>query len=323
MSYQHSKSFEQLKGINESITGNLTTLQYLHTLDMFLWRALEPIHAECPSLFNNYLAKIVAQQSLNASTKFSSEEDRHARLPILLFNLLSESDPRKAHEHAKALHINRGILFGFISIFLSRLTHYEKLHSPFVKMDDVYRKSEMLRIEQEMGVRAGGSLYAALQQVRYWDEKARDFKGKIIQKYTRMAIMNAKLTYAEYNHYVKLDDVVQIYMLVVSRAIDRCDARQGVLTTFITNWFKSARSEVKDLAKSQTDQSYEQLSEEHGDSVSDIIGFSMPDTTSELEQHISYVAKQMDKQGYLRGPLHIPECVTKEQVQVLESLALD
>jgi hypothetical protein len=323
MAYQHSKSFEQLKGINESITGNLTSLHYLQTLDMFLWRSIEPIHAECPAFFNNYIAKVVAQQSLKASTKFSSEEDRHAKLPILLFNMLSEPEPRKAHEHAKALHINRGILFGFVSLFLNRLTFYEKLHSPFFNMDSVYRKSEMLRIEQEMGVRPGGSLYAALQQVRYWDEKARDFKGKIVQKYTRMAIMQAKNTYNDFNHYVKLDDVVQIYLLVVSKAVDRCDSRQGVLTTFIMNWFKSARSEVADLAKSQNDQSYEELTEEHGDSVSDIIGFSTPDTSSELEQHISYVAKQMDRQGYLRGPLHIPEFVTREQVRVLESLALD
>jgi len=321
MTYQHSKSFERLKGINESITGNLTSLQYLQTLDMFLWRSIEPIHAECPSLFNNYLAKVVANQSLRASTKFSSDD--RSKLPILLFNLLSEPDPKKAHEHAKSMHINRGILFGFVSMFLNKLRHYKKLHDPFTTMDDVYRRSEIYRVEQEMGVRQGGSLYAAMQQAQYWDEMARDFKGKILQKYTRMSLMNAKLTYADYNHYVKLDDVVQIYLMTADRAIDRCDARQGVLTTFIQNWFKSARSEVADLAKSQTDQSYEALAEEHGDAVSDIIGFSIADTSSELEQHVAYVAKQMDRLGYTRGPLHIPEFCTKEQMALLESLAVD
>jgi hypothetical protein len=320
MSYQHSKSFEQLKGINESITGNLTSLQYLQTLDMFLWRALEPIHSECPSLFNNYLAKVVAHQSLRASTKFSSDD--RTKLPILLFNLLSEPDPKKAHEHAKSMHINRGILFGFISMFLNKLKYYETLNSPFVELDGVFRKSEMYRIEQEMGLRTGGSLYAAMQQVRYWDEKARDFKGKIIQKYTRMALLNAKAAYADYNHYVKLDDVVQVYLMIVSKAIDRCDARQGVLTTFIQSWFKSAKSEVANMAKGQLDQSYEALSEEHGDAVSDIIGFSLPDTTSELEQHISYVAKQMDRQGYIRAALHIPEFMTLDQKAILERHAV-
>lgn len=321
MSYQHSKSFEQLKGINESITGNLTSLQYLQTLDMFLWNALQPIFGECPSLFNNYVAKIVAQQSLHSSTKFSSDDRQ--KLPILLFNLLSESDSKKAYEHARAMHINRGLLFGFISLFLNRLKYYETLHSPFVVLDDIYRRSEMHRIEQEMGLRSGGSLYAAMQQVKYWDEKARDFKSKIIQKYTRMALLQAKSTYADFNHYVKLDDVVQVYLMTVSRAIDRCDARQGVLTTFIQNWFKSARSEVREMAKSQGDQSFEELSEEHGDAISDIIGFSVPDTTSELEQHISYVAKQLDRQGYMRGPLHIPEFCTPQQKAILESMAVN
>jgi len=221
------------------------------------------------------------------------------------------------------MYINRGILFGFLSLFLNKLKAYEPLHSPFVVMNDVIRRSEMYKIEQEVGLKPGGSLYAALQQVRYWDEKARDFKGKIIQKYTRMALLQAKATYEDFNHYVKLDDVVQIYLLVVSRAIDRCDARQGVITTFTQNWFKSARSEVRELAKTQGDQSFEELSEEHGDAVSDIIGYCIPDTTPELEQHIAYVAKQVDKQGYLRGPLHIPEFVTKEHRAILESMAVN
>jgi hypothetical protein len=110
--------------------------------------------------------------------------------------------------------------------------------------------------------------------------------------------------------------------MIVSKAIDRCDARQGVLTTFIQSWFKSAKSEVANMAKGQTDQSYEALSEEHGDAVSDIIGFSLPDTTSELEQHISYVAKQMDRQGYMRAALHIPEFMTIDQKAILERYAV-
>src|ERR1700758_257407 len=97
-SYTHSKAFETLKATQESITENLTSLQYLQTLDLFLWRALEPIHAECPSLFNNYLAKITAHQSLKASTKFTSDD--RTKLPIHLFNALTSPDPKKAHEHA-------------------------------------------------------------------------------------------------------------------------------------------------------------------------------------------------------------------------------
>jgi DNA-binding IscR family transcriptional regulator len=61
--YEHSASFSKLKTITERISKNLTTLEYLHTLDMFLWHALDPIHAECPGLFQNYVAKVVARLS--------------------------------------------------------------------------------------------------------------------------------------------------------------------------------------------------------------------------------------------------------------------
>ena len=51
--YEHSTSFHILKNIKEELTNNYTSLQYLQTLDFFLWKALEPIAAECPSLFYN------------------------------------------------------------------------------------------------------------------------------------------------------------------------------------------------------------------------------------------------------------------------------
>lgn len=323
-SYEHSKAFDSMKGITESITGNLTSLQYLQTLDLFLWKAIEPIHAECPSLFNNYLAKIMAQQSLRSSTKFTSlTASERVKLPVHLFNVVTCPEIKKAHEHARSMFINRGLLFGFVSLFLNKLRYYEKLHSPFVQIDSVVRNSRMHSIEHSMGLRLGGSLYSAIQQVRYWYDKAREFKEMIVQKYTRMALMQAQNTYKDFNHYVPLDDVVQIYLMVTSRAIDRCDARQGVLTTFIQNWFKSARSEVSNMARGQKDQSVESLTDTHGDAVSDLLGFVMPDTSGELEEHIAYVAKQSDKHGYIRAVLGIPEHVTRSQKELLRSFVLE
>lgn len=320
-SYEHSQTFDVMKGINEQVVGNLTSLQYLQTLDLFLWNALMPIHAECPSLFNNYLVKIVAHQSIQASTKFTSDD--RSKLAVLMFNVLTNHDPRKAHEQARLMYINRGLLFGFIALFLKKLRHYERLHSPFVVMDPVVRNSELHRIEQSMGLRHNSSLYSVIQQVRHWHDKALWWKGVIVEKYTRMTLLQAKSAYEDFNHYVNLNDVVQIYLMVLNRAIDRCDARQGVLTTFIQNWYKSARSEVADLSKTQTDVSYESISEEHGDAASDILGFAKPNTEGELEEHIAYTAKTIDKRGYVRAVLGIPEYVTRQQRELLELFVLE
>jgi hypothetical protein len=319
--YEHSESFSKLKNIREKIEKNLLSLEYLQTLDMFLWNALSPIHDECPAFFNNYIAKVVSNQTLKSSTKFSSDD--RSKLPIHLFNLVTTQDTVKAREHAKKMFLNRGLSFGLILVFLRCLAGYEKLHSPFVEMDTTIRKSKMWQMERAVGLRTGGSLYNCILQVKYWYEKAQKWKEMITEKYYRLALNSAQATYKDYNHYIKLDDIVQIYLMVTSRAIDRCDARQGVLTTFIQNWFKSGRSEVAELAKTQNDQSYESLVEELGDSVSDVIGYCEQDTSSELIEHVAHITKPLDPLGILRASMGIPETVSPEHREILRMFVLE
>lgn len=323
--YEHSETFSRLKDITEKIDTNLTSLEYLQTLDMFLWNALAPIHAECPLLFHNYVAKIVAHQTLKASTKFTSlmADERH-KLPVYMFNMLTVQEPKKSHEQARLMYLNRGLLFGFISLFLKKVRQYEELHAPSLEnVDWVIRENQIAAFEKALGVRPDGSLYGAIQQARFWDDRARQWKEMIIEKYARLALNHAKIVYQDFNHYVRLGDVVQIHIMVVSRAIDRCDPRQGVLTTFITNWFKSARSEVAELAKTQFDQSYEQLAEELGDALSDLIGSSTDDDSQETIEHVGFIAKQIDRFGYVRASLGIPEFLTGEQKAILFQHAVE
>lgn len=308
-SYEHSKAFDVLKTIKEAIDTNYTSLQLLQTLDHFLWSALKPIATECPEFFKSYLCKVVARQSLKASAKFTSSE-RHL-LPVLLFNVLAAKTEDKAFEASQALHLNRGPLLGLVSFFLGRLAYYKDLHqSMHRRLSPIEVRSICNRIEQSMGLRSGGALYPALMEIQFWDTKARWWKELIIQKYTRMAILQAQRTYTDYNKVVKLDDVVQIYLLVVSRAIDRCDSRHGVLTVFIQNWFKSAKGEVAKMAEGQQDSSYDSLIEEHGDAIHDILGVSMPDFSAETWEHIAYECKVADPEGLVRTAMHVPQHVS-------------
>jgi hypothetical protein len=320
-SYQHSRVFESMKNTKEAIQDNLTSLQYLQTLDFFLWESLKPIAAECPSFFYNYLVKVVARQSLKASVKLTSSDRQ--KLPIVLFNTLCNPIPSKAFEQSRQLYLNRGVLFGFTSLFLRKLKFYMELHQSVHEFESVSRNTLIYRIEQQMGLRNKGNLYPALLQVMHWDTKARWWKEMIIEKYTRMAVLQAQNTYKDFNHFVPLDDVVQVYMVVVSRAIDRCDARQGVLTTFIQNWFKSARGEIGHMAESQQDISYESLTEDHGDAIHDIIGVTLPDLTEELRTHIAYIASTIDRIGLVRTALGIPQFVTRAQRSILEEFVLE
>lgn len=319
--YQHSAVFSKMKAIKEEISTNLTSYQYLQTLDFFLWKSIVPIADACPNLFLNYLAKIVARQSLKASAKLTSDDRQ--KLSIHLFNTITSTTHSKLIENAKLMFINRGLLFGFVSMFRNQLKYYEELNSGSTIISSVERTTIAYRIERRIGLRPGGNLHAALKESAYWDDKARWFKSLIVQKYTRMAILQAQSTYKDYNHYVKLDDIIQVYLLVVNRAIDRCDSRQGVLTTFIQNWFKSARSEVASMAEGQLDHSYEELTEIHGDAIHDILGTVKPNIDLELQEQVAYIASIIDPVGLVRTSLGIDQYMSRKNRNILEAFSYE
>jgi hypothetical protein len=239
---------------------------------------------------------------------------------VQLFNALRSANV-KMIEQAKDMHINRGLLFGFIAFFLNRLGDYKRLHEQAAL--GVITRSKCWIIERQIGLRDNGELYQAIKEVEYWNGYARKWKDQIMEKYTRMALLQAQATYKDYNHVVKLDDVVQIYLVVVSRAIDRCDSRHGVITTFMQSWFKSAKSEVAKLAEGHQDSSYEGLIEEHGDAVHDLLGTVAPDQSSELWQHIAYIGMQVDPVGLIRTSMQIPQYVSLKHQKLLREFVYE
>lgn len=305
--YTHSETFANLKNIKEEVDSALTTAQWLQTLDYFIESAIDPIASANPGLLDNFFAKVVAWQSHKPSIKFSRNEK--STLPHMLFNALTTSGPTK-REHQKAMLLNRGLLLGLISLFLGTLNNYKRLHDPTLKMSRTRRLLLMKQAEERVG---SPHLYPAMIQVEYFSSKALWFKELIMQKYTRLALMNAKRTYKAVNYSQRLDDIVQVYLIFLSRAIDRCDSRQGVLTTFIQTWFYSARAEVQRSCVESQHTSYEEMLENGINSL-----VTDPDNAYEAVQHVSYVAKQVDPVGVLRFSLKIPEFFSSKDLKKLE-----
>lgn len=318
--YSHSVTFNSLKKTKEQVAGNLTSAQYLNTLDMLLWKALEPIALECPSFFYNFLAKCVAYQTVNPNSKYTS--GTKASLPQTLMQALidQETDPVAAFVKSRKLFINRGLLFGMVSTFLKIAEPYPDLHSAFTTLPKYEVRTRTRSLELALGAKDPTALYHAIRQVAYWDKRARAWKNVILEKYTRMTLGQAQKTYVDFNHFVDLDDVSQIYLMVASKAVDRCDARRGVLTTFIQNWLKGARSQVADLAVDQWDESLEELADKMGDSLD--LGAVLPDRMMEVMQHLSYKAQIADPEGLVRTQLGIPQYVSQQDKQILLSFAI-
>jgi hypothetical protein len=84
------------------------------------------------------------------------------------------------------------------------------------------------------------------------------------------------------------------------------------------SWFKSAKSEVAKLAEGSNDSSYESLVEDHGDAIHDLLGVVMPDQSTEMWQHVAYVARQVDPEGFVRTSMGIPQYVSLQHRKLLQ-----
>jgi hypothetical protein len=323
--YEHSEIFAKLKDVKERIGTNLTSLEYLETLDMFLWRAISSIRKAMPHLVDEFMVKAIAQQTFKSSTKFSSiMKEEKGKLPVILFNALTDRDSESLDGY-RNLRLNRGMLFGLVQIFMDRTAAYAELCSiaPLSFEDWKAREFQLRMIERSLGVADGVALINVIEDVNIWYERARDWKSAIIEKYTRKALGQAKIAYEDYNYAMDLSDVIQIHMVLLSRAINRCDSRLGVLTTFITSWFKSARSEMTRIINATQEVSYEEMIEEMGDAA-EAEGFEDRTlATHEAVQHISMLAKQIDPSGVLRIHLGIPEFMPLDKRKILLAHALN
>lgn len=310
-SYQHSETFAQLKNIKEELPGNCTTYQLLSTLDYFIESAIDPIATAWPDWLDNYYAKVVAWQYVRPSVKFSRSP--RGCSPHLLFNMLTTDDPVEKRRWQKEMFLNRGMLFGLIALFLKSSAGFMRLHDPTNRVP-LRKRLLLIAMAEE---RTSPYLHAAVLQTRYWSDRARWFKDIIMQKYTRLALMNAKRTYQQVNCLKDLDDIVQTFLLYMNKAIDRCDSRQGVLTVFIQTWFYSARTEVQKQVGDSIASSYDDLGD-WGHSIN----FTDPDTSFEDVQHLASLARKIDPAGVLRHALGIPEFLSRAQVRKLEEASL-
>ena len=302
MNYEHSEIFSRLKATKEEAS-NLTTYQWLATLDFFLESSIDPIITAMPVLADNYFSVVVAHQFMRPSVKYSRNEK--SVLPAMLFNSLTTRHSVK-RGHQRSMLLNRGVLSLLPGLFLHTVNRFMELHNPQLRIAN--RTEELAAWSRETDTRF---LYQSAQQCRFWDTRAREFKALLLQKYTRMALNNARHAYMAVNHRVPLDDIVQTYLLYTNKAIDRCDSRRGVLTTFIQTWLYSAKTEI--IRTSQADNSVEHVEIE-----------SLGDTSTSAEDgadtHLCSLAKQADPEGILRFKLRIPEYYTPTQLRYLRSL---
>lgn len=318
--YAHSETMASLKAVRETLDKNLTTVQYMRILDAFLERAVSPI-LESSRWVDGCVAELLSWCAENTRRKVSMSRDIDLRASLVEFMF---TDPGKDQRLDMWRRLNFDRSFTRY-VAQSWLAECDRCWWPPANMQS--GTPDQCRVlcaqwQSQQGWCSKKSPAEVSRESRFWLEQADGFKKVILEKYIRLTVTSAQKDYVlHFNHEIDLDDIIQAYLVMANRAIDRCDANQGVLTTHIQNWFLTARGklyeELQQTKKNQdTAQSLELMSEE------DDSEFSVsPETEGTLDRdHILHLATEIDPDGLGRYLLGFPEKLddqTKEALLLL------
>jgi len=316
--YRHSELFAKLKNIQETIPHNLTSIEYLSTLDRLLERSLSPIISST-RFVNTFLSKVLAFQSKNPKRKTTAEGKRV--LPSYVVLYLVSSDPVQKIDIYKKIGFDRGITMEMIRRWLDVMKQYETIVNTLEpSLEDLKR---LKQLEVMVGVYDHEYPYGAYLQTKFWFENANFFKSMILEKYTRMCLKTAQQDYVKLGYKIDLEDILQVYLMAASKAIDKCDSNKGVLTTHIQHWLKSAKNVVmknyldghkEGSSPSSNSELIEKFISDH-----DISAEANPSVIESVEDklerqgtidRVRQIAKIVDPKGYGRLILGIGEYLT-------------
>lgn len=323
-SYRSSRAFQDLKNIQEKLAVNMTTSQYMKLYDEYLEKAMNPIIANC-KFFDSYLSQLISWQARSHRRKISFVGQ--IEFPRLAVNFLIQSTSEQRIAAYKKLSLDRGIVIEFLRLFETMTSKY-KLATNMDLFGGNIQKCLRVISDMEASLRPKTPLIAIIRESAYWFEHALGFRHLILEKYIRLTLNASQRDYVEcFQGREELDDVVQAYLMYTARAIDRCDYKQGALTSHVQKYFLAAKAYVLKGLNSKN----ESL-EDQGDSG----GLYEPDLNSDLHSPdiqllnktsieetskvIAKLSKLLDPVGYARAYLGISEDLTEHEIQLLTAL---
>lgn len=301
--YKSSVSFGVLKGIEEHIVGNFSSRQYAEVLDTLLYSAAQDIVLNT-NWFDRFLPRILNWYATNSNRKLTNISKEKLQTLVGVFLLV---EPPDKLELLKQMSLERNLVFLIINTFVEQTRSIK--HVTEHCSNNCHDGLPFYRwITELQNVTGGKHLYCTSRNAEFWITRYVEFRGFLIEKYTRLAITQAQRLYVEVKHELVLSDIISQFMLSVGRAIDKYDCGRGSLTAYIQVWFKNARTQVfKELEQTRNTSSLDELIENKAWSPAELPSV---ETDIERKQDIQLVrdlAKIVDPQGWARIKLGIEE----------------
>ena len=214
--YESSYIFDKLKASQDTLEGNLTTSQYLETLDRYLDLALQAMLKNTRYL-ESMIAGLIGWQEDNFRKRVSLLNKREFLPKALSWLLQTKLDKIKG---LRDLRLDRGVSLLICHAFLAECKAYDLVSNKTELNED-----QDLKVIRETELRLlapGGNLHHAIATIRRQSQLAASYRGSVLSKYFRLAIMAAQRDYVNYfDCRISLDDMCAEYIMAAARAIDK------------------------------------------------------------------------------------------------------
>lgn len=322
---------------------NLTGEQIQKVLDMFLYKALEPIMLGS-DVFDSQISIILTVVSTNRKRKLSALSRES-----LIENLcacLASTDRAAKFERFKSCRVERSFLHGFIRNFLHQNREFMQLYSDYLCGDT----DAKTKLENMAYINANTSRFAMwriLQQSSAYLEQFYTYRSMVLDNYLKHSSVQAK-AYINSSSSNQLDflDLRQSILKATIIALDKYDSSKGALTTYINWWVLNAQTCSSEheygvaytVPQSQKRKLAERSSSEVNFSVSfDTVlksgddddnrnlhgslsdGYTMDDDIEKNEELkiVQHLVKEVDNGGIARLVLDIGEVFTAKELQIM------
>lgn len=300
--YQYSRVFSVLKHTKERITDNWTSAQYSEVLDRLLYESIDPI-IRSSNYVDQWIAAILSWYACDARRKISNVGRN--KLLTLMMMFITSKDPETKILILRSMRLERNLLSGIVTNWRTFTSDYRKLSDSL--FDDRSKKVALYLKQVEVSVLATGSIYGVINTVDFWFNHYTHFKDQLLEKYTRLALIKSKEFYVQTGHVLDLDDIIQIFMVSTSKAIDKYDVQKGSLTSYIQTWFKDARTKCRNMITNTV--SLEEMFENANVDIADDSDFVQDICNSQEVERVRVLAKRVDPFGLGRIKLGIEETI--------------
>lgn len=219
---------------------NLTGEQIQIILDLFLYKALEPVVVHS-TVFDTQVSYLLNLTTGNRKRKISSIE--RETVIELLASYLVATDRREKFEIVRSARIERSFIHTFLSRFQSHNREFMSLYREYMvnaKSREVLRE-QLDYMARQAGCASREDLYRIMSLVDGYLRNFYNYRTTVVDHYVKMASKQAA-SYIESNPSMNYDfmDVRQNILKSVLIAIDKYDSDRGPLTSYINWWVLNA-----------------------------------------------------------------------------------